>query len=92
MQLAIRIKVDAVPHEEFSKERMDDFMGKRFGDRKYKLEQYPNVEANKIQFVFEMRELKSDLIAEIHDITEAFQQIGTLNMYEVKSCSSEFIQ
>ena len=93
MKVAIRIKVNAVPHQEYSRERMVDFINKRFGDRKYKLEQHPDIKENKIQFVFEMRDVKQDdFIMEIRDITEAFQQIGSLNMYEVTSCSSEFIK
>ena len=39
-----------------------------------------------------MKELKEDFITEIREITEAFQQIGTLNMYEITACNSEFIQ
>jgi len=92
MQLGIRMKVDAVPHKDYSKKRMEDFISRRFGNRKYKLEECPNIKENKIQFVFEMKELKEDFITEIREITEAFQQIGTLNMYEITACNSEFIQ
>ena len=91
MKPKLKIPVEAIPSEYSSKKRMKVFISETFAGRKYKLKENLDAEQNKIEFVFVMKELKNDFVTEISEITEAFQKIGELNMYEITSCDSAFI-